>query len=514
MRSMYEAHLWLAGVLAVVVGMHVTLQSVQPTAERPQLPEPPVWVSHEVDQKQVLLQWNTAPENEVIVERRVESARWDEITTVKDAQEYRDAKVEPGKGYSYRLRSRNRRGPSLNWSAEQSVKLEPIQVAAIPTPQQNPVVPPKVTPLMPMVKVDPPMPPMGKAPNALAKVNVKATSEMVTLSWSSVSGADKILIHRKRDEASAYEPAIEISAAMISWIDAKVEPGKKYGYQVVAKNQYGVSKGVEESVQVPPSKLQEIKAVAVSPTKIEITWEKPKLNDVKVIIEKSNDTTNYVEKKRLPDNETSYTEDNLSADFKYQYRFTVVLNDTRSESVIVDVKTLPKAPVPMAKLEGDNLILAIHSTESKTETKDMIQGLKAIEANEEMTKKLVGKQVFVLQQDGIVPLSKCVPTEKKLNGADPAKFFDIKDAVDKLMGKGWLENPKSHVIILWSTNTHPKHFELNDLTKQLDPLGKRTQLLVLRHKDGPKVIPGRTSYLDVFDSKSSPNKVNELIPRP
>jgi fibronectin type 3 domain-containing protein len=269
------------------------------------------------DAGKVKLTWNDV-DNEAgyKVERRVDGTdAWTQIgTTGANVLTFLDGNVDKGKTYIYRVRAFNDAGNSSYSNTDA------VRIPGDPT-----------TPLAPHLEVD--------------LVGPRAAK----LTWTDVTGESIYRIERRVDgSAEGFKEIRTVNAGVTTITDDGLEPGKTYLYRVRAANAAGNGPYSNvAAVRVPlaglPTAPRELRATAVSPTRVDLKWADATLETGYRIERRLAGTDTWAKVGQAAANATSFSDTHALAGKTYQYRVRA----------FNDVGSSPWSNVAVATTPGD-----------------------------------------------------------------------------------------------------------------------------------------------------------------
>jgi fibronectin type 3 domain-containing protein len=271
----------------------------------------------------VKITWNdVADEKGYKVERRLDGTdAWTQIgTTAPNVTTFVDERVDAGRTYIYRVRAFNEAGDS-SYSNTDAVTLP-----------AGPAVP-----LAPRLEVD------LVAPRA------------ARLRWTNVTNETGYRVERRVDGTDAWQLIRTVGPDVTTITDGGLEVGKAYLYRVRAFNAAGNSPysnvGVARVKRAGlPTAPRELRATAVSATKVELRWVDSSGEAGYRIERRVLGTDHYEKIGTAPANATTFTDPTVTAGTSYQYRvraFNEVGNSPYSNVATVkagDEGTRPAVP--------------------------------------------------------------------------------------------------------------------------------------------------------------------------
>jgi hypothetical protein len=159
-------------------------------------------------------------------------------------------------------------------------------------------------------------------PSSLSALTATAASSSgVSLSWTDVAGATGYKIDRN-DSSGDWEQIGTVDAPAASYGDTSLTDGTAYTYQVIPYNDSGDADGTNPSASATTSLLapDNVAAVALSSTSIEIVWDDQSAAETGFEVQRSTDGTTFSNLGSIAAGTTNYTDTTAAADTEYWYR--------------------------------------------------------------------------------------------------------------------------------------------------------------------------------------------------
>ena len=160
-----------------------------------------------------------------------------------------------------------------------------------------------------------------------APANLKATAvsdSQINLDWTDRSDNEKGFIIERRTSSGSFAEIASLEPDTTAFADTGLFSGVTYSYRVKAYNDEGesaysnvVSLSTGEAVPEAPGNL---KATAVSSTRIDLTWTDRSYNEKGFKIERRTSSGSYNQIAVVGANATSYTSSGLDPGTRYYYR--------------------------------------------------------------------------------------------------------------------------------------------------------------------------------------------------
>ncbi|WP_146052758.1 fibronectin type III domain-containing protein [Aquimarina sp. I32.4] len=174
----------------------------------------------------------------------------------------------------------------------------------------------------------------------------------VSLSWinSSVEDWKSTIVYRKEAKDSISQPWQKIFETSIdtvtSFIDGKVNPGKKYNYTLITIDQGGLESEPTPPILInmPGTLLQPgIKGLYATVDReqkfIQLTWRFTTTNAIEIQVYRKTKETPFILYKRLDPNDNRWIDQKLITNTSYTYAFKAIFNDgSISEWEEIEVK--------------------------------------------------------------------------------------------------------------------------------------------------------------------------------
>ena len=279
-----------------------------------------------VSSSRIDLIWQAGPSDSTAfeIERKTENGIFTLITTVDaDAKRYSDTVLEPGTGYTYRVRAINEVGNS-DWS-------NPVTLA---TPSTTPIV------------------------QILLTATVISGTQ-INLSWQASSGSGADFDLERRIEDGTFTQIATVDADMTDYRDTGLRPGTRYTYRIRAildGGDAGVSNQVtltSVSSPLPPTNLT---FTLISSTRIALSWQDNSGNESGFEIErKVGDDRFFRPIVTLGVDATRHIDTTLQPDTVYTYRVSAVnaAGDSEpSNTVVFDPSLVGKPAFELAVPAG------------------------------------------------------------------------------------------------------------------------------------------------------------------
>ncbi len=302
-----------------------------------------------VSGSQINLTWTDTSNNEAgfKIERKTGSGNFVQIITVgPNTTVYSDTGLSTGITYTYRIRAYNDAGDS-EYCTEASA----------------------VTGVIPA------------APSNLAAAAV--SNSQINLTWTDNAGNETgFKIERKAAGGSFTQIAI-VGANAAAYSDTGLSTGITYTYRVRAYNSVGDSAYCTEAsavTGVTPTTPSSLAAVAVSSSRIDLTWTDRSNNETGFKIERKEAGGSYSQIATVAANTTTYSNTGLSADKTYYYRvraYNSAGNSAYSNEVSVTT-SVPAAPSNLSATTLSNTEIYLYwDDNSNNETGFKIERKKA-----------------------------------------------------------------------------------------------------------------------------------------
>ncbi|MPZ73149.1 MAG: DUF4082 domain-containing protein [Nitriliruptorales bacterium] len=246
----------------------------------------------------------------------------------RDVLAHTDAGLTPSASYNYRVLATSHYGDS-----------PPSNVAAATT-QTAPLSAPA-------------------APNGLTAI--AASSQRIDLSWQDVTGETGYRIERSTDGTTGWTQVGTTAADVTAHSDTGLTASTSYSYRVVANNTAGDSPASNVATATtlappPPEAPRDLTATAMSPSRIDLSWQDV-AGETGYRIERSNDgTTGWTQVGTTAADVTTHSDTGLMASTSYSYR--VVATSPNGDSSASNVATAqtqaapPPDPEPPASPTG------------------------------------------------------------------------------------------------------------------------------------------------------------------
>jgi fibronectin type 3 domain-containing protein len=216
-----------------------------------------------------------------------------------------------------------------------------------------------------------------------APSNLKATAvsdSQINLNWTDRSDNEKGFIIERRISSGSYAEIASLEPDTTAFADTGLLSGVTYSYRVKAYNDEGesaysnvVSLSTGEAVPDEPGNL---KATAVTSTRIDLTWTDRSYNEKGFKIERRTSSGSYSQIAAVGANATSYTSSGLEPGTRYYYR-VCAYNDAGSSAYSNEANAITGGAVPDAP--GSLTAKAVTSTRidlSWTDRSDNEKGFK------------------------------------------------------------------------------------------------------------------------------------------
>ncbi|WP_185731377.1 fibronectin type III domain-containing protein [Larkinella rosea] len=241
---------------------------------------------------------------------------WEKIAEVgANTTSYSDQSVQPQTRYFYRIRATNAAGPSVNSNVRDAT---------------TPVGPPAT-------------------PQNLTATAVSTTQ--INLSWNTVPTATSIVIERSPNGSGDWNKIGSVAGNATTYSDQNLTRNTRYYYRIQASNASGTgpfSKVADaQTPDVPPTTPSQLKANAVSPNHIDLSWTDLATNESGFELERAPSATGDFKKiADLPTNTTAYQDKNLADNTQYCYRIRTI--NAAGPSAFTDAvcARTPLAPPP------------------------------------------------------------------------------------------------------------------------------------------------------------------------
>jgi len=148
-----------------------------------------------------------------------------------------------------------------------------------------------------------------------------ASSSEVDLSWTEVTGASGYEIDRK-DADGNWEAIDAVDSPGASYADTSIDDGTAYTYQVIPYNDSGdaADSNPSASATTPLLAPENVDAVALSSTSVEIVWDDQSASETGFEVQRSTDGTTFTNFGSTAAGTTDYTDTTAAASTEYWYR--------------------------------------------------------------------------------------------------------------------------------------------------------------------------------------------------
>jgi|GEM_PF-1642433 len=325
------------------VGEHVDSAFSDPlvvTSADPPAPNAPTGlVAATLSDSSIRLNWTDASDYEDAfrIERRLAegSSDWSVVGSVNaDVQAFVDRELKANTAYLYRVIASNGNGDS-NASNTTSVS-----TSDMPLPKQ----------------------PMGLVA-ALSDGNV------VTLSWIDLADNESgYRIERSIDEG-AWASLATIGSDEISYVDAAVEAGHRYGYRIFAFNVSGDSDSSNRTQVDYPKEVHlvapsQLSAVSTKAGEVLVSWLDNSSGESAYRLERRLENGSWSVLASLPADTVAYTDTSGEANNTYEYRVWVESEDAEvvsssTTSITINEATVPEVPKSLGSELNESMQVAL-----------------------------------------------------------------------------------------------------------------------------------------------------------
>ncbi len=215
-------------------------------------------------------------------------------------------------------------------------------------------------PAGPMSITTPELPPA--APSALSAQAVSGTQ--INLNWTDQSSNETgFYLVRSESGAGGFSRIATLSANITSYVDISgLTPLTTYQYKVQAYHLGGSSEFSElasaTTLEAPPRAPENLRARAVSPTQIDLTWRDKSDNETGFKVYQSVDETNFVEVANVDSSDVrAHSISGLNSNTRYFYKITAY--NSMGESTLVgpvNAMTPNSPPAPPGSLHATLLV--------------------------------------------------------------------------------------------------------------------------------------------------------------
>jgi fibronectin type 3 domain-containing protein len=186
-----------------------------------------------------------------------------------------------------------------------------------------------------------------------------ASGSQINLSWTDNSvNENGFQIFREDPNTSTFHAVATVGANVTSYVDAGLQNGQNYSYQIQATNTVGNSGSSNTatiSIPTPPAQPTNLHVTQLTTSTIGLAWQIPPTNDDGVKIFRRDTTTSlYSLIATLPANTTSYTDTNLTPGSLHDYDVQTYNIGGFSGPASIELTLLTLPPTGLTAVSGNN----------------------------------------------------------------------------------------------------------------------------------------------------------------
>jgi titin len=211
------------------------------------------------------------------------------------------------------------------------------------------------------------------APSDLEATGVSSTK--IKLTWEDNSYNELGFKIERKKSGGSYSQIKVVTDDITTYTDSRLVTDTKYYYRVRAYNNIGDSAYTDEVAArtgVVPTAPTDLKATAISSSKIKLTWEDNSDNESGFKIERRKSSGTFSQIETVGEDTTTYTDTGLSSNTRYYYRVRAY-TDTGNSSYSNEVATTTTGAETIVKLVVGNTSYYVNNVKKTMDTAPIIK---------------------------------------------------------------------------------------------------------------------------------------------